>query len=124
MDFDTDISVIARDPVTGYFFRAWLLGVHPSWPGMFLVQRVGVEGMMSIAAVYEYGFDNIGDPVEATGNRRIEFRAVEQYSPNQVNPPGIYRVYGPCNVCGRYYSNFQRHVNEEFGVCEDDLLLF
>lgn len=85
---------------------------------MKLVQRVGVEGLRAIASVYKCYFDIIGDPVEDTGSRRIVFVPSEQYRSDRVSPPGICFVYGPCGKCGKYFSNYQRHLDDELGLSD------
>lgn len=124
MDYDASVTIVAKDPLTNYLFRAWLVG-KPDNTGRYLVQRIGVEGRAALAYVYEYKFDNIGDPIEVTGSNRIVFLGADQYAPNERSPPGVCYVYGPCPRCARYYTNYQRHIDEEYGVWDGvDLSLF
>lgn len=68
--------------------------------------------------------DDIGDPFEWSLDKRIEYKPLAGFDLTTVdaNPPGVYVVYGPCPLCGKYVANYTAHEREEtFGDMLDDV---
>lgn len=83
---------------------------------MKVVEYFGRVGVQATGYVYHTRPDNIGDPLEASGDREIVFEDCASYAPH-VNQPGVYVVFGPCPMCNKFFSDYRSHIRMEL---EDD----